>query len=254
MPALVSPLKPCTWPVKIVINFNEFYKLFSYCFAIFQFPTVTNEAPSLADQVRKIKNTTIIITIWKRNKAFFVWNVKTGLIKGRTKLLIFDLFKTNGNMSVLSLMKKINRNMNRLHNDLPVSPLWLTRSTAAQILQPPDNLTSPPSGIRWRRGRWYRLDQPVWSTYTPHCCRGHRRCCLQHHHLLLHQESHRRGNQSWRWGHWSPSGCRRMCPPLSVTKERRGRRGRKGQQTHITTHFRTIASRFSNSWFRQGTF
>lgn len=136
---------------------------------------------------------------------------------------------------------------------VPVSPLQLTRLMAAQILQLPDNRTSPPSGTRWRRGRWYRLDLPALSTYTPHCCRGHRHRRLRHRHLPQHQESHRRGNQSWRWDHWSPSGCRRTCPQLSVTEEerRQGKKRGKGQQTHITTYSRVFAKHCKDSRFRQ---
>lgn len=105
----------------------------------------------------------------------------------------------------------------------------LTRWLVAQILPLPDNLTFPPSEIRWKLRRWCPLDLPEWSTYTRHCFPG-----LQH--LRQCQGSHHWGNQSWIWAHWSPSGYHHTCPPLSVTQEKsregRGRVRMRGEQTH----------------------
>lgn len=89
----------------------------------------------------------------------------------------------------------------------------LTRLLEIQIPLLLDNPTSPPSEIQWKPRRWCPPDRPGWSTYTPRCCP-----VLQH--LRQRREIHRWGNQSWRWTHWSPSGCHRMCPPLSAAKEK----------------------------------
>lgn len=121
-------------------------------------------------------------------------------------------------MSIKVFLKPIMKSWNKLKHKFKLVnqytqlkfPLSLTILLEVRSLPPPGSPTCSPAGTRWRPGRWCPPCQPGWSRCTP-CCS----CTLP-------------GSQGWRSRHWSPLGCRRTCPQLSIkSTHARGEPGSK---------------------------